>query len=106
MPDYREPGFFVAEMNWPRGPGWYESPFAGAGDAIAHGEASPTYTMYPYFDGVPERIANVMPDVKLICVLRDPVERMRSMYVQLLARWGQSGDQWKKPASTTLATPC
>jgi hypothetical protein len=85
MPDYKEPGYFVAEMNWSRGPGWYESLFAGAGDAIARGEASPTYTMYPYFDGVPERIANVMPDAKLIYVLRDPVERMRSMYVQLLA---------------------
>jgi Sulfotransferase domain len=85
LPDYKEPGFFVAEMNWSRGLGWYESLFAGAGDAVARGEASPTYTMYPYFDGVPERIAKVMPDAKLIYVLRDPVERMRSMYVQLLA---------------------
>ena len=85
LPDYKESGFFVAEMNWRRGLGWYESLFDGAGDAIAHGEASPFYTMYPFFDGVPQRIATVMPDAKLIYVLRDPVERMRSMYVQLLA---------------------
>ena len=85
LPDYKEPGFFVAEMNWSRGLDWYERLFDGAGDAIARGEASPTYTMYPFFDGVPERIAAVMPDAKLIYVLRDPIERMRSMYVQLLA---------------------
>ena len=85
LPDYKEPGFFVAEMNWSRGLEWYESLFEGAGGATALGEASPTYTMYPYFDGVPERIASVMPDAKLIYVMRDPVERMRSMYVQLLA---------------------
>jgi hypothetical protein len=84
MPDYKELGFFVAEMNWSRGLGWYESLYDGAGDAIARGEASPYYTMYPFFDGVPERIASVMPDAKLIYVLRDPVERMRSMYLQLL----------------------
>jgi len=53
--------------------------------------------MYPYFDGVPERIANVIPDVKLIYVLRDPVERMRSMYVQLLARWVRAATNGRSP---------
>lgn len=85
LPDYKEPNFFVAEINWSRGLRWYESLFDGAGEAIARGEASPLYTAYPLFDGVPERIATVIPDVKLVYVMRDPVERMRSAYVQLLA---------------------
>jgi hypothetical protein len=85
LSDYKEPGFFVAEMNWNRGLGWYEDLLGGPGDVIALGEASPFYTMYPFFEGVPERIRSVVPHVKLIYVMRDPIERMRSGYIQLLA---------------------
>ncbi|MGD0246338.1 MAG: hypothetical protein ABSB59_39250 [Streptosporangiaceae bacterium] len=28
---FGEPNFFIAEYNWPRGRGWYESLFDGAG---------------------------------------------------------------------------
>jgi hypothetical protein len=84
MPDHKEPGFFVGEMYWNRGPEWYEGLFDGAGDALARGEASPYYTMYPFFEGVPERMATVIPDVRLVYIMRDPIERMRSAYIQLL----------------------
>jgi hypothetical protein len=30
---FSEPNFFIAEHNWPRGRGWYESLFAGADPA-------------------------------------------------------------------------
>jgi hypothetical protein len=55
-----EPNFFTAEYNWPRGRGWYESLFDGAGQAAAIGECSPSYTMAPAFRGVPERMAQVI----------------------------------------------
>jgi hypothetical protein len=81
----KEPGFFCREISWDRGLGWYEGLFAEAGEARAVGEASTYYTMYPFFAGVPERMASVVPDAKIVYVVRDPIARMRSSYVQLLA---------------------
>ena len=75
------PDFFTAEYNWPRGRGWYESLFDGAGKAAAIGECSPSYTMAPAFRGVPERMAQVVPDARLVYVVRDPIARMQSMYM-------------------------
>ena len=78
---FGEPNFFIAEYNWPRGRGWYESLFGGAGQAAAIGECSPSYTMAPAFRGVPERMAQVVPDARLVYVVRDPIARMQSMYM-------------------------
>ena len=78
---FGEPNFFIAEYNWPRGPGWYESLFDGAGQAAAIGECSPSYTMAPAFRGVAERMAQIVPDARLVYVVRDPIARMQSMYM-------------------------
>jgi hypothetical protein len=78
---FGEPNFFIAEYNWPRGRGWYESLFDGADTAAAIGECSPSYTMAPAFRGVPERMAQVVPDARLVYVVRDPIARMQSMYM-------------------------
>jgi hypothetical protein len=76
----KELKFFVEEHNWSRGVEWYEQQFTGAGDAIARGEASTHYTAYPHFGGVPRRIADVIPDTRLIYVIRQPIDRMISHY--------------------------
>ena len=81
MPEEKELHFFVAERRWGRGRSWYEAQFAGAGDAIAVGEASPTYTMYPEFTGVPDRIEALLPEARLVYAVRHPIERMRSHYL-------------------------
>ncbi len=78
---FGEPNFFVAEYNWPRGRGWYESLFDGAGRAAAIGECSPSYTMAPAFRGVAERMAQIVPEARLVYVVRDPIARMQSMYM-------------------------
>ena len=44
------------------------------------GEASPTYTNFPVRRNVPERIASLVPDVKMIYIVRDPIERSESYY--------------------------
>jgi hypothetical protein len=81
MPAIKELDFFVAEANWARGLQWYQKQFARAGpDAVAVGEASARYTTYPTADGVPERIVAHLPEVRLVYVVRDPVERIRSHY--------------------------
>ncbi|MEX1264280.1 MAG: sulfotransferase domain-containing protein [Actinomycetota bacterium] len=83
MPDIKEVNFFNPLRNWRRGVEWYEQRFSDAGPgAVAVGEASTSYTKFPWIDGVPARIASVLgSDVRLIYVVRDPVERMRSQYL-------------------------
>jgi hypothetical protein len=49
-------------------------------DVAVRGEASPSYTMYPRRKGVPERIAEVVPDARLIYLVRDPIDRLLSHY--------------------------
>src|SRR5664279_2321988 len=44
------------------------------------GEASPCYTLYPRRKGAPERIKALIPDAKLIYLVRDPVARAVSQY--------------------------
>lgn len=87
MPEVKELMFFDPRHNWRRGVGWYAERFAGAGPQhVALGEASTSYTKFPIVQGVPARIASVLPDVRLIYVLRHPIERMRSQYLYLVSR--------------------
>ena len=78
---FGEPNFFVAEQNWPRGRGWYESLFDGAGGAAAIGECSPSYTWAHAYSGVPGRMAQLVPQARLVYLVRDPITRMQSMYM-------------------------
>src|SRR5689334_4168641 len=60
----KELNFFVAELNWDLGLGWYEGRFDGR--FSVRGESSPHYTNLPYFKGVPERIERQISGAKLI----------------------------------------
>jgi hypothetical protein len=80
MSPLKEVDFFVEEGNWARGLDWYARQFDGAGGAVAVGEASTIYTKYPRYGGVPERISQHLPDVRLVYVLRDPIDRLRSHF--------------------------
>jgi len=77
----KEIQYFVGGDVFAKGLDWYLSHFADATDEIAVGEASPQYTFAPWFPGIPERIAAVLPDVRLVYLVRDPVERMRSNWI-------------------------
>ncbi|NCR23380.1 MAG: sulfotransferase domain-containing protein [Microcystis aeruginosa L111-01] len=79
----KELRFFVESNNWTKGIEWYKSQFIG--NAKISGEASPAYTKYPIFRGVPERMHSVIPHAKLIYVVRDPIERIISHYVHRYA---------------------
>jgi hypothetical protein len=85
MPQTKELHYFVAEKNLRRGVGWYQRQFRNADHALAVGEASPDYTKFPLHQGVPERIAELIPEVRLIYVIRNPLERIRSHYRHDLA---------------------
>ena len=79
----KELEFFMEDRNWHKGVEWYKSHFTT--EAKVYGESSPNYTAYPAWDGVPERMYSVIPDTKLIYILRDPIDRMLSQYVQYVA---------------------
>ena len=83
MSRQKELNFFNKEKNWIKGVKWYSSHFVG--QAKIHGESSPNYTNYPKSKQAPQRIASLIPNVKLIYVLRDPVERIVSHYVHFYA---------------------
>lgn len=79
------PDVFVAEEkevhffdeNFDRGVAWYESRFAKGAGRRAMGDATPTYMFRQH---ALERMAALLPDAKLIAVLRNPVDRMYSHY--------------------------
>jgi hypothetical protein len=79
----KEPRFFIAAAEplgrWGKGEGWYRDMFPN-GKRIC-GEASPAYTHSPALQGVPERMARLVPNAKLIYLVREPMDRLKSHYL-------------------------
>ena len=63
--------------NWHRGVGWYASLFDA--DAPVRGETSPGYTS-PDSVVAAERMAAVIPEARLVYLVREPLERAVSQY--------------------------
>lgn len=76
----KEPEFFSKEERRALGLDAYKALFAAAAPDQVCGEASTTYTRWPHFGDVPARIAEVMPDARLIYMMRHPVDRTYSNY--------------------------
>lgn len=79
----KELDFFIEKMNWSKGIEWYQAQFRG--QAQIYGESSPNYTNYPCWQGVAQRMFSIIPDAKLIYILRDPIKRMVSEYIHQYA---------------------
>jgi Sulfotransferase domain len=86
----KELDFFIADRGWRNGPEWYAARFRD--DAAVRGEASPNYTGWPVWNRVPERAASLVPDARLVYLVRDPIERIESHYVQRRLQDGERGD--------------
>lgn len=69
-----------ARTDWQSRIDLYEQQFSPG--ALIRGEASPAYSMYPRFTAVPERVAATIPHVKLIYLVRDPIERLLAHYAE------------------------
>ncbi|MDX1395609.1 MAG: sulfotransferase [Gemmatimonadota bacterium] len=74
----KELNFFVEDRAWGRGVAWYRSQFR---NATVRGEASPNYSAVRRFPGVPARMHSVVPDAKLIYIVRDPIQRAISHWI-------------------------
>jgi hypothetical protein len=74
--DMKEPHFF--DSHWDRGVEWYRSLFEDKGGRV--GEASASYADAAQADLVFSRMSAVIPDARLIYLIRHPIDRMRSHY--------------------------
>jgi hypothetical protein len=89
----RTKGVHFFDTGYARGMSWYASRFPTKltawyiarrhGVELRTGEASPYYLFHPL---VPDRVAEHLPQVKLIALLRDPVQRAYSHYQHEVAR--------------------
>jgi hypothetical protein len=92
MPETKEVNFFNPLRNWRLGVQWYEQQFKDANDdVVAIGEASTSYTKFPWINDVPARVSSVLGNIRLIYVVRDPIERIRSHYLHNLS----TGQEWR-----------
>jgi hypothetical protein len=95
-PDVTPPGVLKGihyyDMHYDRGLAWYQSHFPTRmarsrrvrnGGKLVTGEASPYYMFHPL---IPERIAETVPEAKIIILARDPVERTYSHYLHEVRR--------------------
>ena len=88
-------GVHYFDVGYHHGPGWYLGHFPlqatgrrAAGDAAMTFESSPYYLFHPLAAG---RIARDLPGVRVIVLIRDPVERAYSAHAHELARGYETG---------------
>ena len=67
------------------------------GDAPIRGETSPLYTYSPNLPGVPGRVRAAIPDVRLVYLVRDPVDRALSDHAHYSAIWGAPDSAFEHP---------
>ncbi len=83
--------------NWSRGIKWYAGHFDPR--SPVRGEASPGYTS-PSHPEAPARMGSVLPDARLVYLVRDPVDRAVSQYHHHVAQGTET-----RPAGTALLDP-
>jgi hypothetical protein len=81
VPELKEIEFFSEEDRWRRGVQWYERLFEPGATARARGEVSTGYTKLPRYPEAAARLHALVPDARLLYLVREPIDRMRSHYV-------------------------
>lgn len=82
MPEAKELHFFSNHFD--RGAEWLRAQFAPAGADQIAGEMTPEYLEHPQ---AAERMHSVVPDAKIVIILRHPVERAYSHYQMQRAKF-------------------
>lgn len=77
----KEPNFFSDDTIFARGIDWYRGLFAGAAPGDLKGEASTHYTKLPTHPHTIERLRPHCPDLRLVYMIRDPLQRAVSHYI-------------------------
>lgn len=93
--NYKELRYFSHDEYYFQGEKWYRTKFPKSEtvpeDALVF-EASPDYLHY---SKAPMRMVNLLPDIKLIALLRNPTERAISHYFHDLKKGRRQDETWK-----------
>jgi hypothetical protein len=81
----KEPHFFSMDHVYARGWAWYQSGFGRCRGKSVLGDASTSYSRIRYHPHTVQRILQHVPDVKIIYMVRHPLERIVSAYAERLA---------------------
>jgi hypothetical protein len=81
----KEPHFFSYDFIYERGIPWYATLFNHCREAKILGEASTSYSRIHQHPKVDERIAEYLPDARIIMMVRHPMDRIVSAYIEWLA---------------------
>ena len=85
----KEPNYFCFDSNFTKGSEWYEELFTNRADEKICGEGSNYYSARALYPKCAERMAAYNPNLKVIYIVRHPLTRIVSAWVQNRA---DSGD--------------
>lgn len=77
----KEPNYFSDDDVFAKGPDWYSALFESAAVGDICGEASTHYTKRPTYPDTLPRMAAALPDLRLVYMIRNPVNRLVSHYI-------------------------
>ena len=100
MSEIKELNYFSGDFGWSNannGLNWYSAQFSDGEKHKIRGESSVSYSRWDSVDHSMPAIYSVVPNARLIFLVRDPIERIKSAYSHLLADPG-----WP---SVTTVTP-
>lgn len=80
----KEPHYFSMDEHYHRGWAWYQSHFSHCLDKLATGDASTSYSRIRYHPNTVKRILHHIPEVKIIFMVRHPLDRIVSAYIERL----------------------
>jgi hypothetical protein len=83
FPERKELHFFSVDAIHAHGVAWYERWFEASGAYTARGEGSTSYASRLHFPEAAARIAAYAPKMKLIYIVREPLARIESFWMQL-----------------------
>ncbi|RLJ36216.1 sulfotransferase domain-containing protein [Litoreibacter meonggei] len=89
MPSNFEPNYFSRDEIYAKGAEWYEAHFAARDGETMAGEGSNNYASGDRFPESATRMAAYNPDMKIVYIVRNPLERIISAWIQSRA---DSGD--------------
>ncbi|MFO7664755.1 MAG: sulfotransferase [Chloroflexota bacterium] len=81
----KEPGYFHKADDWRSGLDGYHALFAPQAGQLC-GEASTFYTFFPEFTETHKRLYDYNPNLKLVYIMRQPVDRVISHYTHNFVR--------------------
>ncbi|MBN2023862.1 MAG: sulfotransferase [Pirellulales bacterium] len=84
MCEPKEPNFFSLDSAYEKGWDWYSSFFTTTERTRAIGDVSPMYSRVVSCPQTPRRIAEALPRAQILYVVRHPLDRIESDYLQCL----------------------